>query len=204
MNRVELKTKAKNILKGNWGQAISLLLLYGLISFGAGIVVNLIGEMFRLTEQTANILGNIADIVVSAFFTLGTTSFYLKLSRGEEATYKELFSKTDMFVVALLAIVLISIFTTLWTLLLIIPGIIAAINYSQTYYILVDDKTKNAYDAIKASKEMMKGHKWDYFVLVLSFSGWMILATLTLGIGFIWLVPYMQVTFANFYDSIKA
>lgn len=204
MNRVELKTKAKNILKGNWGQAISLLLLYGLISFGAGIAVNLIGEMFSLTEQTANVLGNVADIVVSALFTLGTTSFYLKLSRGEEVTYKELFSKTDMFVVTLLAIVLISIFTTLWTLLLIIPGIIAAINYSQTYYILVDDKNKSAYDAIKASKEMMNGHKWDYFVLVLSFSGWMILATLTLGIGFIWLVPYMQVTFANFYDSIKA
>lgn len=204
MNRVELKTKAKNILKGNWGQAISLLLLYGLISFGAGIAINFIGEMFHLTEQTANVLEDIANIVVSAFFTLGTTSFYLKLSRGEEVTYKELFSKTDMFVVALLAIVLISIFTTLWTLLLIIPGIIAAINYSQTYYILVDDKTKNAYDAIKASKEMMNGHKWDYFVLVLSFSGWMILAVLTLGIGFIWLVPYMQVTFANFYDSIKA
>lgn len=204
MNRVELKTKAKNILKGNWGHAISLLLLYGLISFGAGIAVNLIGEMFSLTEQTANVLGNVADIVVSALFTLGTTSFYLKLSRGEEVTYKELFSKTDMFVVTLLAIVLISIFTTLWTLLLIIPGIIAAINYSQTYYILVDDKNKSAYDAIKASKEMMNGHKWDYFVLVLSFSGWMILATLTLGIGFIWLVPYMQVTFANFYDSIKA
>lgn len=204
MNRVELKTKAKNILKGNWGQAISLLLLYGLISFGAGIAVNLIGEMFSLTEQTANVLGNVADIVVSALFTLGTTSFYLKLSRGEEVTYKELFSKTDMFAVVLLAIVLISIFTTLWTLLLIIPGIIAAINYSQTYYILVDDKNKSAYDAIKASKEMMNGHKWDYFVLVLSFSGWMILATLTLGIGFIWLVPYMQVTFANFYDSIKA
>ncbi len=204
MNRVELKTKAKNILKGNWGQAISLLLLYGLISFGSGIVVDLISEMFHLTGQTSAILGDIVNVVVSAFFTLGTTSFYLKLSRGEEVTYKELFSKTDMFVVALLAIVLISIFTTLWTLLLIIPGIIAAINYSQTYYILIDDQDKNAYDAIKASKEIMNGHKWDYFVLILSFTGWMVLATLTLGIGFIWLVPYMQVTLANFYDSIKA
>lgn len=204
MMRKELKEKAKLNLKNNWGQAISLIVLYGLICFGGELVVSIITSIFNFLDNLNSCLTSVSKIIIQSFFLLGTSSFYLKLSRGEEVTYKELFSKTDMFLVTLLALILMGIFKTLWALLLIIPGIIAAISYSQTYYILLDNPNLNAYDAIKTSKKMMNGHKFDYFVLVLSFSGWMILSTLTLGIGFIWLIPYMQVTLANFYDSIKA
>lgn len=202
MMRKELKEKAKLNLKNNWGQAISLIVLYGLICFGGELVVSIITSIFNLSDNLNSCLTSVSNIIIQSFFLLGTSSFYLKLSRGEEVTYKELFSKTDMFLVTLLALILMGIFETLWALLLIVPGIIAAISYSQTYYILLDNPNLNAYDAIKTSKKMMNGHKFDYFVLVLSFSGWMILSTLTLGIGFIWLIPYMEVTFANFYDSI--
>lgn len=109
-----------------------------------------------------------------------------------------------MFIVSLLAIILTSVFTTLWTFLFIIPGFIATINYSQTYYILIDDNEITAYDAIGESKQMMKGHKLEYLILLLSFSGWFILSILTLGVGFLWLIPYIQLTCANFYNSIKA
>jgi uncharacterized membrane protein len=96
------------------------------------------------------------------------------------------------------------LFILLWTLLLIIPGIIAAISYSMTFYILADDNSIGAMDAIDKSKKMMDGYKWKYFCLGLRFLGWALLCILTLGIGFLWLMPYMQVSMAKFYDDVKA
>lgn len=87
--------------------------------------------------------------------------------------------------------------------LLIIPGIIAAYAYSQTWYILIDKKDISALDAIEESKKIMMGHKWRLFLLSLSFIGWLLLTILTLFVGYLWLNPYMGVAFAKFYDSIK-
>lgn len=173
--------------------------ILGCVSILSGIMVGIIVR----NEYTGNPMTSIIGIIINSLLMLGFNSFYLKLSRGEQVTYKELFSKTNMFSVALLSIILMSIFVTLWSLLLVIPGIIAAISYSQVPYILLDNPNMSAMDAIKMSKNMMQGHKADYFVLMLSFIGWSILATLTLGIGYLWLIPYTQVTMANFYDSIK-
>lgn len=199
MTRAELKEKAKMRLKDNWGEAIIVVVILGCISTLSGIMVGLTVR----NEYTGNTMTSIIGIIINSLLMLGFNSFYLKLSRGEQVTYKELFSKTNMFSVALLSIILMSIFVTLWSLLLVIPGIIAAISYSQVPYILLDNPNMSAMDAIKMSKNMMQGHKVDYFVLMLSFIGWSILATLTLGIGYLWLIPYTQVTMANFYDSIK-
>jgi uncharacterized membrane protein len=88
-------------------------------------------------------------------------------------------------------------------LLLIIPGIIAAISYSMTFYILADDNSLTAMEAIDKSKAMMEGYKLKYFYLSLRFLGWALLAILTFGIGFLWLAPYMMVASAKFYDDIK-
>jgi len=95
------------------------------------------------------------------------------------------------------------LFTLLWSLLLIIPGIIASLSYSQTYYILADDEKISAREAIKKSKKIMMGNKWKYFVLGLSFLGWFILSIFTLGIGLIWLLPYMNISMAKFYEDVK-
>lgn len=199
MTRAELKEKAKMRLKDNWGEAIIVVVILGCISTLSGIMVGLTVR----NNYTGNTMTSIIGIIINSLLMLGFNSFYLKLSRGEQVTYKELFSKTNMFSVALLSIILMSIFVTLWSLLLVIPGIIAAISYSQVPYILLDNPNMSAMDAIKMSKNMMQGHKADYFVLMLSFIGWSILAALTLGIGYLWLIPYTQVTMANFYDSIK-
>jgi uncharacterized membrane protein len=96
------------------------------------------------------------------------------------------------------------VFILLWMLLLIIPGIIAALSYSMTFYIIADDETMDAMEAIDKSKAMMDGYKWKYFCLALRFVGWALLCILTLGIGFFWLMPYMQVTNAKFYEDVKA
>lgn len=91
----------------------------------------------------------------------------------------------------------------LWTLLLIIPGIIAAYSYSLVYYILVDEPNLKPLEALRKSKKMMYGNKAKLFYLGLRFIGWALLCVLTLGIGFIWLAPYIQATRAKFYEDVK-
>jgi uncharacterized membrane protein len=99
-----------------------------------------------------------------------------------------------------------ALFVFLWSLLLIIPGIIAALSYAMAFYILADDKEKTvkAMEAIDKSKVMMYGYNWKLFCLGLRFFLLSLLCILTLGIGFLWLMPYMQVSLAKFYDDVKA
>ena len=105
-------------------------------------------------------------------------------------------------------VLLTSIFTGLWSLLFIIPGIVKSYSYAMTFYILEDmhkaGKEVGVTEAITKSRQMMKGHKFQLFVLDLSFIGWGILATLALGIGWLWLVPYIQTTKAEFYRKLAA
>jgi uncharacterized membrane protein len=91
----------------------------------------------------------------------------------------------------------------LWALLLVIPGIIAALGYSMTFYILADDESIKAEDALKKSKLMMEGHKLKLFYLYLRFFLLALLCVLTLGIGFLWLIPFINITMAKFYDDIR-
>jgi uncharacterized membrane protein len=95
------------------------------------------------------------------------------------------------------------LYILLWSLLFIIPGIIVAISYSMVFFILVDDPNIKITEALKKSKKMMFGYKWKYFCLGFRFIGWILLAALTFGVGFLWLLPYMQVSYAKFYDDIK-
>ena len=96
------------------------------------------------------------------------------------------------------------ILISLWSLLLIIPGIIKGFSYAMTPYILEDNPELSATEAIHRSRMMMKGHKFDLFWLYLSFIGWAFLCLLTLGIGYIWLYPYIQASEAAFYEEVKA
>ena len=99
--------------------------------------------------------------------------------------------------------VLAQIFTCLWTLLLIVPGIIKAYSYSMTPYILVDNPELSVREAIRKSQQMMVGQKFNLFYLQLSFIGWFFLACFTGGIGFLWLVPYYQTAQAAFYQNLR-
>lgn len=199
MNRFEIKSKAKASLKGKYGDAIILMVISFGITFGVGFVIGLLG----LGENTTELIINIVSIVISGLFGFGTLSYYLKISRNEPVTYKELFNKTSMFLPYLVITFLTGLFTVLWGLLFIIPGIIAALSYSLVYYIKLDNPELSAMDAIAKSKQMMRGHKGEFCLLCLSFLGWIILGVFTLGILYLWLEPYMQVTYANFYNSLR-
>ena len=184
-----LMQMAKESLKGKWGLAIGTIVVYLLIV---------------LCIQEIPIVGAIASLIIAGPFALGLAYFSLSISRNQEAKLEQIFQGFNNFGTALSAYLLMIGFILLWTLLLIIPGIIAAMSYSMTVYIIADDNSIGAMDAIDKSKKMMDGYKWKLFRLGLRFLGWSLLCILTLGIGFLWLMPYMQVSMAKFYDDVKA
>ena len=203
MNRVELKEKAKKSLQGKYGQAIIMTIVFGIITGVAQLIPTFFKGGSELTQSGVQLVCALITAIVTSFFLLGSVNFYLKLSRGEEVTWQELFSKTNLWKVCFLTTILVNVFTALWSLLLIIPGIIASYSYSMVHYILLDNENMSALEAISKSKEMMNGHKMDLFMLHLSFLGWAILGVFTLGILYFWLAPYMSTATANFYNEIK-
>ena len=149
---------------------------------------------------------SIATLAMTLFVNLvtyGWQLFTLRASREEETGGAEtLFSCFQQFWRFLLAQLLMNLFITLWSLLFVIPGIIAAFAYSQTIYIMLDNPQISPLEAIGASKQLMRGHKFEYFTLQLSFLGWAYLSIFTFGLLGIWLNPYMQVTMANYYNAL--
>ena len=104
-------------------------------------------------------------------------------------------------------LVIVRIVTTLyiflWSLLFIVPGIIKSISYALTGYILADNPELSANEAITRSRDLMRGNKLRLFLLCLSFFGWIVLSVFTLGIGLLWLCPYVNATMAAFYRSVS-
>ena len=149
---------------------------------------------------------SIATLAMTLFVNLvtyGWQLFTLRASREEETGGAEtLFSCFQQFWRFLLAQLLMNLFITLWSLLFVIPGIIAAFAYSQTIYIMLDNPQISPLEAIGTSKQLMRGHKFEYFTLQLSFLGWAYLSIFTFGLLGIWLNPYMQVTMANYYNAL--
>lgn len=202
MNRSELKTKAKESLKGHYWESIKVFLLYMLICFGITIVTSVIAGIFKENELLTAILGFIPSFIVIGLYG-GFYSFFLKISRNEEVSCTELFKQKNLFWISIGVSLVASIFSALGMFLFIIPGIIIALNYAMVYFVIVDNPKMGVMEALGTSKKIMNGHKWEYFVLNLSFIGWYILCYLTFGLLILWLAPYMVVTTANFYNKIK-
>lgn len=203
MNRAELKTRAKESLKGKYSNAIVVLLIIAAITFVISFICGIIGGALNFTEDNTKTLTSIITFFVMGLFYFGQFSFFLKISRNQKVDVNELWSKTNMYLPYLGVSILVGIIVGIGTLLLIIPGIILTLGYSQVYYIMLDDEKIGITDAMKKSREMMKGHKWEFFVLGLSFIGWLLLGILTFGILYFWLIPYMEVTLCNFYNELK-
>jgi len=184
-----LMQQARESLAGKWGQAIGAMVVYLLL---------------MIAIQLIPVAGAIIALLIGGPMAIGLATYSLALARNEDANINQLFEGFNKFGLALAAYFLMFVFIILWMLLLIIPGIIAALSYSMTFYIIADDETMDAMEAIDKSKAMMDGYKWKYFCLALRFLGWALLCVLTLGIGFFWLMPYMQVTNAKFYEDVKA
>ncbi|MBP3606706.1 MAG: DUF975 family protein [Treponema sp.] len=185
VNRGELKAKARESIKGNI-----------LAFFGLTVIVSAIYVVLSFTY--------VGTLVVAGPLELGMTLFILEVVRTKKGNFATGFNGFIQFVPSFVAGLLMSIFVMLWSLLLVIPGIVAGLSYSMTYFILADNPKISGLEAIKKSKEMMKGHKWEYFCLCFSFFWWFVLCAVTFGLAYIYVAPYFNATIANYYEEIKA
>ena len=185
----DFRRQAWNSLKGKWGTAALCWL----------IVVLITGACAALSFF---VVGGVAQLLLAGPFALGMAGLALRLIRGFPISVEQVFEGFREFTRGMVAYLLISIFTFLWSLLFIIPGLIKAISYSMTYFILLDRPDLSANEARKLSMALMEGHKWRYFCLMLSFLGWMLLCALTLGILSFWVMPYIEAASAAFYQDL--
>ena len=181
----DLMADARKSLDGNWGIAIGGMLVYVIVAGASGFIPA-------------------GSLVLGGPLALGYLIFNKKISAGEETKIENLFEGFQNFLPALATYLLTAVFVLLWMLLFIIPGIIMAMAYSQALFILSDEPEIGAYDAIKKSRAMMDGYKMKYFGLMLMFALLSFACILTLGIGYLFLIPFMQVTMVKFYNDVKA
>lgn len=196
MNRVEIKNYAKEKLSGNLGSIWKILIIALGISLATGIVF---GILFN--NMDVDILDSLLGILMMPL-GIGTTAFFVSLIENENFEAKDLFKYYHDFVKIIGITILMGLIITLGYICFIIPGIILTLSYSLVPIILIKKPELGIVETLKYSREKMQGHKLDAFVLGLSFIGWAILGTLTFGILYIWLFPYIQFTFTKFYLNI--
>ena len=208
------KNEALAALKGNWAPSVLAVLVF--MAVVIALMAPYLIKSLTLTDTTdleaaKGLLGwfwvyFLGLILVGFPLMVGLVNSFKKLlTTGENhVTENEFKIGFGNWLHHTWGYLLRSIFTFLWALLFLIPGIVKSLSYAMSNYILADYPELSAYKAIKLSQEMMDGHKYDLFYLYLGFVGWYILAIFTLGIGFFWLIPYVQTAQASFYQDVKA
>ena len=207
MTREMLKTAAKQQLRGKWIVSVlavlCVTLIYGVIS-GAASVLNVFADPAYGSVGSVVVLSivvfilEIIAVILLSGMMLGIMQMFLKIARGEAVAVKDIFCRMQYSLKAFGLVIVVGIFVCLWSILFIIPGIIAAYRYSQVFFIMAENPEIGIMEAIRRSKEMMTGHKMEFFVLQLSFIGWAILAAITV-IGTLWYEVYADTTYANYY-----
>ncbi len=250
-NRIASKQMAKELIRSSRPSPCMVTLVYILITAGVVNLVEIVAPnpfnyatflinqgydpdtvFYFVYGQSSALVGVFLSIILS-FYTLvvgfGYMKYSVRLLRGEAAGYGTLIEGFNLVVKLLLTQILITLFILLWTMLFIVPGIIAAYRYSQVFYCLIDDPSIGSLEAIRRSKEMMKGKKMDFFLLQITFIGYSLLIALVRGItggilaiflpggawwlvgilsflaSFplqVWVIPYMSIVLADFHNHL--
>lgn len=180
-------------LNGNWGKAAVVTFVY--------IALSAVISTLESTLWNASLFTYL--FIIPAAYSYNVL-FLDNLRTGKELEVKSIFDGFNDYTRVLGTYLLVYIYTILWTLLLIIPGIIKSLSYSMVPFVLKDNPELSFNAAIERSMAMMEGHKWEYFCLILTFIGWFLLLIITAGIASLWVTPYMSATFANYYEAVKA
>jgi Predicted integral membrane protein len=211
----DYKNDALSALRGRWPSAVLAMLVY----FVLAIVLMIPFMLYSVKVELDPANMSLAKVFLLVYFltillyvfVLGPVLIGLVVSCKKLLLHRDDAVIGNMFRFAFgrlgrnaLAFFLRTLFISLWSILLFVPGIIKSLSYAMTYYILDDEPELSANQAINLSMRMMKGHKFDLFYLYLSFAGWFILGMLSLGIGFLFLYPYIQCAQASFYQDVKA
>lgn len=181
----EMKKVAKTQLDGKWLMTAGVLLVGTLI----------------LSAVSFTIIGS---LLLTGAIEFGYCAYLITVTRNKDSDFGKLLSGFNRFGDVCITGILKWLFTGLWSLLFVIPGIVKSYSYAMTMYIMQDHPELSGNEAITKSREMMNGHKFDLFVLDLTFLGWYILGAITFGILLIFYVlPYHQATRANFYEQLR-
>lgn len=208
----DLMQAAQEALHGKWGFVIATFVVYYVVQIIIGEVPSffaLFDMLIKMEFREIN-LNPVVEygwmliiLLVDGPFEYGLKLFSIYISRNQNARLEQVFSGFQLYSKTTVAYLQMTLYTLLWSILLIIPGIVAYLSYSMTFYIMIDNPDISGREAIELSKKMMYGYKWKYFGLQLWFALLMILSVITLFIGLLWLVPYYEITSAKFYDDIK-
>ncbi len=207
MDRKKIKAAARARVQGNVWKLFMPVLVIGAISIAITLIVT--GIVMIATgnnEARMNPIMDVVNLVISLAFlpiSVGLTKYYLNFLRGEKFSLGTLFENYKEYLApALLAGVIACLVIILGSILLIVPGIIAMLGLNWFIYLIADGETKGL-DSLTKSWEMMKGYKGDLFVFFLSFLGWFLLGIMTFGVLFVWLIPYISVSDAMYYEELR-
>lgn len=209
MGIMKMKRRSLDALKGNWGKAILLTVLISIITVLIPTAMDMQRsggvESWVNDEAPGSLFSFVYEIVLMPFY-VGVSWFYISLIRKEKAQIRNIFKiyQDGRLTLKLIWTYIVMIFfILLWTLLLIVPGIIKSISYSQTLYVLRDHPEYSATQAITESRRLMDGYKWKYVLFLLSFIGWFLLTAVTFGLAWFFVGPYFSAAQAVFYNELK-
>lgn len=200
------KNEALSALRGNWANALVATIIFVALAlfFSSNDAINSYYQRIVINPFIGYSLSFISLFVLLPLAAGYSNSMRVLLETGDNRLTNNSFSLGfGNWLHVVWGMILSTIYIFLWTLLLIIPGIIKSYSYALTPYILVEHPEMSANEAIEESMRLMDGHKFDLFYLQLSFIGWAILSILSLGLGFFWLIPYQMTAQAAFYRDIK-
>ena len=206
----EYRAQARETLKGRWNEMALLMLVMSLIAVFFA-VPNYIGTLAEMTWLALS--GSGCSVLVSLLITVPLSYAFANLclayARREEledsyfsALFKDFAANWSKYVLSGLLVGLLVGLIAIPTLM--IGAIILGLAYGMVPYVIRDNKEMGVREVLRTSRLMMRGHKWQLFVLELTFIGWALLCIFTLGIGLLWLQPYMATSYAHFYEDVKA
>ena len=225
MEASHIRARAREKLAGNWALSIAVAavacLLGGMLT-GSSFLPTISAELaarFPALQELSDFLRKgltigrftlgfregtlgLAAFVLGGVLELGYARFLLNQHDGRDAQFSDLFSQFHRFGPGFVQYFLRALYTALWSLLLVIPGIMASLSYAMTPYLMAENPDLSPSEAIEASKDLMDGHKMDLFLLNLSFIGWAILAGISGNLGYLLLNPYENAAHTVFYRQI--
>ena len=187
LNRAMLKQDAKARFAGHRTQAMAIFVIYAALQ----------GVLTSLTY-------GFGALLLMPPLSFGLALFCLAVWHHGKPDFTALFSGFHQYAQALLVSILSGVMICLWSLLLIVPGVIKALAYSQARYLAAEHPHLDAMEAISLSKKITNGHKGEIFVFYLSFLGWLFLSLFTFGLLYVLYVgPYMEIAQAGLYEELK-
>lgn len=210
MENDEIRNRAHSLLAGKWGTAVLIVLVASIIAGIGGLGswnvdsedVGSLNGIITAGAVALSLFAAVYSVFVANVVDYGFTTAFFRLGRSGVLVFEDLFKGFRDYTRVLSTMFLKNLFIFLWSLLLVIPGIIKAYSYAMSEYILLEHTQLDALGAINRSKEMMRGNKARLFMLDLSLIGWWLLCLLTCGIGFLWLGAYYKTIHAVFYIDL--